>query len=93
MLTVLGLAALPDFMMLLGSTDTILPHACAYARPILIAAPLMMSSLVMNNILRYEGKASFAMIGLVTGGVLNIVLDPIFIFGLGTTKQKHWLTG
>ena len=82
-LAVLGLAALPDFMMLLGSTNTILPHACAYARPILIAAPLMMSSLVMNNILRYEGKASFAMIGLVTGGVLNIVLDPVFIFGLG----------
>ena len=82
-LAVLGLAALPDFMMLLGSTDTILPHACAYARPILIAAPLMMSSLVMNNILRYEGKASFAMIGLVTGGMLNIVLDPVFIFGLG----------
>ena len=82
-LAVLGLATLPNFMMLLGSTDTILPHACAYARPILIAAPLMMSSLVMNNILRYEGKASFAMIGLVTGGVLNIVLDPVFIFGLG----------
>ena len=82
-LAVLGLATLPDFMMLLGSTETILPHACAYARPILIAAPLMMSSLVMNNILRYEGKASFAMIGLVTGGVLNIVLDPVFIFGLG----------
>ena len=85
-LAVLGLAALPDFMMLLGSTDTILPHACAYARPILIAAPLMISSLVMNNILRYEGKASFAMIGLVTGGVLNIALDPLFmfVFGLGT---------
>ena len=78
-----GLSTLPGFMMLLGSTDTILPHACAYARPILIAAPLMMSSLVMNNILRYEGKASFAMIGLVTGGVLNILLDPIFIFGFG----------
>ena len=46
-----GLSTLPGFMMLLGSTDTILPHACAYARPILIAAPLMMSSLVMNNIL------------------------------------------
>ena len=82
-LAVLGLATLPDFMMLLGSTETILPHACAYARPILIAAPLMISSLVMNNILRYEGKANFAMIGLVTGGVLNIVLDPIFMFGLG----------
>ena len=85
-LAVAGLGTLPHFMMLLGSTETILPHACAYARPILIAAPLMISSLVMNNILRYEGKASFAMIGLVTGGVLNIVLDPLFmfVFGLGT---------
>ena len=82
-LAVIGLATLPGFMMLLGSTSTILPHACAYARPILIAAPLMISSLVMNNILRYEGKASFAMIGLVTGGLLNIALDPLFIFGLG----------
>ena len=82
-LALIGLATLPGFMLLLGSTETILPHACAYARPILIAAPLMMSSLVMNNILRYEGKASFAMIGLVTGGVLNMVLDPVFIFGFG----------
>ena len=82
-LAVVGLATLPDFMMLLGSTETILPHACAYARPILLAAPLMISSLVMNNILRYEGKANLAMIGLVTGGLLNIALDPLFMFGLG----------
>ena len=82
-ITAAGLFTLPDFMMLLGSTETILPHACAYARYILLAAPIMMSSLVMNNILRYEGKASFAMIGLVTGGLLNIALDPLFIFGLG----------
>ena len=85
-LAVAGLATLPGFMLLLGSTDTILPHACAYARPILLAAPLMISSLVMNNILRYEGKANLAMIGLVTGGLLNIALDPLFMFvlGLGT---------
>ena len=85
-LAVAGLGTLPHFMMLLGSTETILPHACAYARYILLAAPIMMSSLVMNNILRYEGKASFAMIGLVTGGVLNIALDPLFmfVFELGT---------
>ena len=82
-ITAAGLLTLPDFMMLLGSTETILSHACAYARYILLAAPIMMSSLVMNNILRYEGKASFAMIGLVTGGLLNIALDPLFIFGLG----------
>ena len=82
-LAVVGLATLPDFMMLLGSTKTILPHACAYARPILLAAPLMISSLVMNNILRYEGKANLAMVGLVTGGLLNIALDPLFMFALG----------
>ncbi|MGN0707441.1 MAG: MATE family efflux transporter [Faecalibacterium sp.] len=81
-LGIAGLASLPHFMMLLGSTTTILPHACAYARYILIAAPLMMSSLVLNNILRYEGKANLAMVGLVTGGVLNIFLDPVLIFGL-----------
>ena len=82
-LSAVGLSTLPGFLRLLGSTETILPHACAYARPILIAAPLMIASLVMNNILRYEGKADFAMIGLVTGGVLNILLDPIFMFGFG----------
>lgn len=78
-----GLTFLSPFMMLLGSTETILPHACAYAVPILLAAPLMMSSLVMNNILRYEGKANLAMVGLVTGGILNILLDPVLIFGFG----------
>ena len=77
-----GLAGLTPLMRLLGSTDTILPHARDYAFYILLAAPFMMSSLVMNNILRYEGKANFAMVGLVTGGVLNMVLDPVFIFGL-----------
>ena len=91
-LAVAGLGTLPHFMMLLGSTETILPHACAYARPILIAAPLMISSLVMNNILRYEGKASFAMIGLVTGGVLNIALDPLFMFLRGKTVSQFRLS-
>ena len=82
-LGVFGIAGLTPLMRLLGSTETILPHARDYAFYILLAAPFMMSSLVMNNILRYEGKASFAMIGLVIGGVLNMVLDPVFIFGLG----------
>ena len=82
-LGVCGIAGLTGLVRLLGSTETILPHARAYAFYILLAAPFMMSSLVMNNILRYEGKASFAMVGLVTGGLLNILLDPLFIFGLG----------
>ena len=61
-LAVGGLATLTPFMRLLGSTETILPHARAYAFYILLAAPPMMSSLVMNNILRYEGKACIIVI-------------------------------
>ncbi len=78
----LGLIFLTPLMSLLGSTDTILPYARDYGRFILIAAPAMTTSCVMNNILRYEGMARLAMIGLATGGVLNIILDPILIFSL-----------
>lgn len=77
-----GLIFLSPFMKLLGSTPTILPYAKAYALYILIAAPAMTTSCVMNNILRYEGMANLAMIGLGTGGILNIILDPILIFKL-----------
>lgn len=76
-----GLIFLSPLMTLLGSTDTILPHACDYGFYILLSAPVMMASLVLNNVLRYEGKAKFAMFGLVSGGILNIILDPILIFG------------
>ncbi len=77
-----GLTFLEPLMRLLGSTDTILPYAMDYGRWILIAAPAMTMSCVLNNILRYEGKATLAMVGLTTGGILNILLDPLFIFGL-----------
>ena len=48
---------------------TILPYAKDYARFILLAAPLMCASFSMNNLLRFEGKAAFAMVGLTTGGL------------------------
>ncbi|MFI3169033.1 MAG: MATE family efflux transporter [Faecalibacterium sp.] len=82
LLTIGGLCFLEPLMLFLGSTETILPYACEYAFYILCAAPIMMGSIILNNILRYEGKANIAMIGLVGGGILNIALDPIFIFGL-----------
>ncbi len=78
---VFGLAFLDPLCRLLGSTGTILPYARAYAAFILLAAPAMVTSCVMNNILRYEGHATFAMVGLVSGGVLNILGDAVFIFG------------
>ena len=83
LLTVGGLLFLPPMMRLLGATQTILLYARDYGRYILLAAPFMASSFTMNNILRFEGKASLAMIGLTTGGILNMVLDPLLIFGLG----------
>ncbi len=77
----LGLVFLTPLCRLLGSTDTILPYARTYAACILLAAPAMVTSCVMNNILRYEGRAAFAMVGLVSGGVLNIFGDALFMMG------------
>lgn len=82
----LGLLFLEPFMLLLGSTETILPESKAYATYILLAAPAMLTSCVLNNVLRYEGLAFYSMIGLASGGILNMCLDPllIFVFNLGT---------
>lgn len=82
MITILGFLFQNSLMRLLGSTDSILPYARDYSSFILIAAPAMASSCVMNNILRYEGKAVFAMFGLASGGILNIFGDLFFIFVL-----------
>lgn len=69
----------------LGSTETIQPYTVAYLRMILIGAPAMTASLVLNNQMRFQGSAFYAMIGIVSGAVVNIVLDPIliFVFGMG----------
>jgi putative MATE family efflux protein len=83
LLTVFGLLFLEKFMVMLGSTQTILPFSCSYAKYILLGAPVMCASFVMNIALRSEGKAAYAMVGLVSGGLLNILLDPVFIFVLG----------
>ena len=80
---VLGTLFSRPLVYLLGATDTIAPYAQDYARYILIAAPFMLTSFVMNNILRAQGNAVFAMIGITTGGILNMFLDPILIFGFG----------
>ena len=76
---ILGGIFLTPLMVLLGSTPTILPYSRTYAICILCAAPALVSSCVMNNILRYEGRAFFAMIGLTSGGIVNIFLDALFM--------------
>lgn len=78
----IGLVFLTPFMKLLGSTDTILPYAKDYGFWVLTSAPFVVCSIVLNNNLRYEGKAFYAMFGLISGGILNILLDYIFIMKL-----------
>ncbi len=86
---ILGLIILEPIAVLLGSTPTILPYTKTYLRIILIGTPFMTSSLVLNNQLRFQGSASYAMVGIVTGAVLNIGLDPLFIIVCGT--HRHFI--
>ena len=85
MMTTLGLAFLEPFLKFLGSTETILPYAKDYGMWILISCPFLICSLVLNNVLRYEGKEFYAMFGLTAGGVLNIAGDYVLIkiYGMG----------
>ena len=77
-----GLIFLDGLVGILGATPTIAPYARQYAMYILIGTPFMASSLVLNNQLRFQGSAFFGMIGMGAGAVLNIALDPLFIFVL-----------
>ena len=79
---VLGLTFLEPLVLFLGSTQTILPHAMDYGRCILSAAPFIICSLILNNGLRYEGKAFYAMFGLTAGGILNILGDYMLVIHL-----------
>jgi len=81
---ILGNVFIDPIVGFLGATETIAPHAKAYASYIFYAAPFMMCSFVMNNHLRFQGLATYGMVGITAGGVLNMILDPIFIFEPGT---------
>ena len=83
---IVGLTFLEPILRFLGCTDTMMPHAIPYARFILIAAPLNCATFVLNTTLRSEGLSLLSMIGITSGGILNMVLDPILIngFDLGT---------
>lgn len=82
-ITILGLTFLDPLVRFLGSTETIVPHAKDYGMWILLAAPFIICSLILNNGLRYEGKAFYAMFGLTAGGLLNILGDYILVMKCG----------
>lgn len=76
----LCMAFIKPICVMLGATPTILADTITYVRIILIGAPFMMSSMVLNNQLRFQGSAVYSMIGLCCGAVINVALDPLFIF-------------
>ncbi len=78
----LGLVFLEPVLGLLCS-DTMMPHARSYATFILLAAPISCSTFVLNNVLRSQGQSKLAMWGMMLGGLVNMVLDPVFIFSWG----------
>ena len=80
LICVLGQVFLEPLAYLLGSTDTILPYTKDYLRVILLGAPWMTASLVLNNQLRFQGSAVYSMVGITAGAVLHIALDPLMIF-------------
>ena len=78
--TVLGVSFMHPMVRLLGATDTCEQYAVEYATYVVLVAPFMAASFVMNQCLRAEGSAMLSMIGMGFGGILNCFLDPIFIF-------------
>lgn len=80
-LMILGSVFMVPMVRMLGATPTCEQYSVDYATYVLLAAPFMATSFVMNQCLRSEGSATLSMIGMGFGGVLNCVLDPIFIFG------------
>lgn len=78
-LIILNVRGLSSF---LGATATTVDENVTYLRIIALGAPFMMGQFVINNQLRYQGSATYAMLGLLCGAILNIILDPILIFGL-----------
>ncbi len=79
----LGLVFLRPLVSLIGARDEVVPYAVDYARFILLAAPFMTSAFVLNNILRSEGQAVYSMLAMISGGLLNLAIDPLLIFGFG----------
>ncbi len=82
-LTALGIIFIEPLLKLFGASPTIMPYAADYMRIIFIGTVVNSLNMVTNNILRGEGNAKLSMVVMVTGTVLNIILDPIFIFAFG----------
>lgn len=86
-IAILGQLFLTPLCLILGSTPTILPYTERYLGIILLGAPFMTTSLTLNNMMRFQGNTMYAMKGIMSGVLLNLILAPLLIlyFELGIT--------
>ncbi|MEG0580454.1 MAG: MATE family efflux transporter, partial [Niameybacter sp.] len=80
---VIGFTFMDSMMQLMGASKEVLPYAKSYSNWLLAGAIFTISNLVLNNLLRTEGASKMSMITIIIGAVANIILDPIFMWGLG----------
>ena len=86
-IAILGQIFITPLAVFLGSTPTILPYTERYLGIVMLGAPFMTTSLTLNNQMRFQGNAAYAMKGILSGVLLNLVLAPLLIlyFSLGIT--------
>lgn len=77
---IIMLSFLPQLLNLFGCTDTLKEYALSYGYIIIFGLPFMIISTTLNSIIRADGNPKFAMLSMLTGAILNCILDPIFIF-------------
>ena len=92
LLLIFGSIFMVPMVRLLGATPTCEAYSIDYATYILLAAPFMACNFVMNQCLRSEGSATLSMVGMGFGGILNCILDPIFIFGTEGLKTLYGIS-
>lgn len=80
LLCVVGLIFLPQLINLFGCTDALRDYALSYGYIIVLGIPFMMIGTTLNSIIRADGNPKYSMISMVSGAILNTILDPIFIF-------------
>ncbi|WP_315119145.1 MATE family efflux transporter [uncultured Clostridium sp.] len=81
--TVIAIIFLDEFLLMYGATETIMPYAREYGYTIVLGSVFTIGTAIMSNTIRAEGNSKYSMIATCIGGVINIILDPIFMFKFG----------
>lgn len=81
--TLFGVIFIKQILAVLGANELIMPYAISYSKIIFLGIIFTMTNMTMENLIRAEGNALISMLIIVSGAIINIILDPIFMFGFG----------